>query len=128
MISHFSVSFQLNTLETSSLLDNWENGIGFQYCFPFTLLYKHGFMLHFIDYAVTLVPFFPPFVPLCPAPPPSTSIPHALSSCPWVVHISSLASPFPILFLTSPCLFCAYELCFLFSVTFPLQSLLPPLH
>ena len=37
-----------------------------------------------------------------------------LSSCPWVVHVSSLASPFPILFLTSPCLFSTYHLCCLF--------------
>ena len=42
-----------------------------------------------------------------------------LSSCPWVVHISSLASPFPILFLNSPCLFCTYQLCSLFPVPFP---------
>ena len=34
--------------------------------------------------------------PLLPALP-------LLSSCPWVVHISSLTSLFPILFLTSPC-------------------------
>ena len=52
-----------------------------------------------------------PFIPLCPTPPstlhPPTHqhSPHP-SSCPWVIHISSLASPFPILFLTPPCLFC----------------------
>ena len=44
----------------------------------------------------------------CPlySPPPCTPVPPIsappLSSCPWVVHISSLASPFPILFLTFP--------------------------
>ena len=37
--------------------------------------------------------------PSLPHPPP----PH--SSCPWVIHISSLASTFPILFLTSPVYF-----------------------
>ena len=56
-------------------------------------------------------------------PPPcilrSTSIPPSLSSYPWVIHVSSLASTFPILFLTSPCLFCTYHLCFLFPVPFP---------
>ena len=41
------------------------------------------------------------------------------SSCPWIVHTSSLASPFPILFLTSPRLFSIYHLCYLFSVPFP---------
>ena len=65
---------------------------------------------------------------ICPIPPPlfpSTlhfpCHPHTcppLSSCPWVIHISSLASPFPILYLTSPCLFCTYQLCFLFPVPF----------
>ena len=34
-------------------------------------------------------------------------IPHPLSSCPWVKLVSSLASPFPILFLTSPVYFVA---------------------
>ena len=52
------------------------------------------------------------------------AFPH-LSSCPWVVHIHSLASPFPILFLTSPCLFCPYHLCFLFPVSFPPFPSLP---
>ena len=33
-------------------------------------------------------------------------------SCPWVIHISSLASTFSILFLTSLCLFSTYHLCF----------------
>ena len=60
----------------------------------------------------------PPFIPLCPA--------HALplifppfSSCPWVILISSLASAFLILFLTSPCLFSTYHFCYLFPVPFP---------
>ena len=75
------------------------------------------FEVHFIDYAITVVPFF---LPLYPPPP---CIPH-LSSCPWVVHIRSLASPFPILFLTSPC---TYQLCFLFPVPFlPFSPLLLP--
>ena len=55
------------------------------------------------------------------SPPTCTTFPPAfppLRSCPWVIHISSLASPFPILFLTSLCLFCTYHLCFLFSVPF----------
>ena len=51
--------------------------------------------------------------------PPPYSIPSPFSSCPWILHISSLASPFPILFLTSPCLFCTYHSCILFPVPFP---------
>ena len=55
-------------------------------------------------------PISPPYSPLPGTLPPTRILPF--SSCPWVVHISSLASPFPILFLTSPCLFCTYNLCF----------------
>ena len=51
----------------------------------------------------TVAPF-PPFTPLHPAHPPLSHIPP-FSSCPWVIRISSLASPFPILFLTSPSIF-----------------------
>ena len=68
--------------------------------------------------------FFLSFIPLLPVPPLPPSFPH-LSSCPWVIHISSLASLFPILFLTSPCLFCAYQSCFLFPVPLPPFSPLP---
>ena len=48
-------------------------------------------------------PIFPHYSPP-PFPPHPPAFPH-LSSCPWVVHISSLASTFPILFLTAPCYF-----------------------
>ena len=47
-----------------------------------------------------------------------TSIPP-LSSYPWVVHISSLTSPFPILFLTFCSLFCTHHLCFFSPVPLP---------
>ena len=62
-------------------------------------------------------------LPLCSSQ-PSTPFPpqSTLSSCPWVVHISSLAFPFPILSLTSPCLFCTCQLCFLIPAPFPLFS------
>ena len=62
--------------------------------------------------------FFSLYSPL-PCNPLPPSFPH-LSSCPWVIHISSLASPFPILFLTSLCLFYTYYLCFLFLYLCPL--------
>ena len=56
-----------------------------------------------------------------PSPLPCTPLPSAspkLSSCPWVIGTSSLASTFPILFLTSPCLFSTYAtyLCYLFML------------
>ena len=47
---------------------------------------------------------FFPFIPLCPALPLPPAF-YSLSSCPWVLHINSLAYPFPILFLTSPLYF-----------------------
>ena len=78
----------------------------FKYVLLIMLLQLSHFFLSFIPLhpASLLLPVFP-------APP--------LSSCPWVIYVSSLASPFPILFLTSSCLFCTYYLCFLFPVPFP---------
>ena len=61
--------------------------------------------------------FFSPLFPSALHTPP-TSMPP-LSSCPWVVHSSYSASPFPKLFLTYPCLFSNYHLCYLFPVPFP---------
>ena len=62
--------------------------------------------------------FFLPFTPLHSIPFLFQHLP-TLSLCPLVVHISSLASTFPILFLTSLCLFSTYHLYYLFSVPFP---------
>ena len=45
-------------------------------------------------------------------------------SYPWVMHISSLASPFPLLYFTSPSLFCNC----LFVLLNPLTSSPTPLH
>ena len=42
-----------------------------------------------------------------------------ISSRSWVMQISSFDYLFPILFLTSPCLFCTYQLCFLVPAPFP---------
>ena len=47
------------------------------------------------------------FLPSIPVLPPT--FPH-FSSCPWVIHISYLASTFPLLFLHFPCLFSTYNL------------------
>ena len=59
-------------------------------------------------------------------PPPLHSNPSCpplpYSSCPWVIHVSSLASTFLIRFLPSSCLFSTYHLCYLFSVSFPSHS------
>ena len=76
------------------------------------------FLIYFIDYAITVVPFFLPFILLHPVPSLPPSFPQ-LSSCPWVIHTSYLASLFPVLVSTFPCLFCTYHLCFLFPVPCP---------
>ena len=69
---------------------------------------------------------FRPFTQLHPAHHlPPTFPPY--SSCPWIILISSLASTFPILFLTSSCLFSTYHLCYLFPVPF-FPPLLITLH
>ena len=98
------------------------------YSFFFVLFFflLFFFKVYFIDYAIIFVPFFLPFIPFCPISPFPPASP--VSSCPWVIHISSLASPFPILFLTSSCLFCNYQLYFLFPVRFPFFPFLLPPH
>ena len=56
-------------------------------------------------------------------PPPSSTY-HCLRqsphhcSCPWVMHISFLATPFPILYCISPWLFCNYLFVLLNALTF----------
>ena len=63
-------------------------------------------------------PSFPPLVPLYPSPPLQSyrQSPH-LCSCPWVMCVSSLASPFPILYFISPWLFCNYQFVLLNTLT-----------
>ena len=61
---------------------------------------------------------FSPFIPFLLARPLPPSF-LSFSSCTWVVHISSLVSTFPMLFLTSPCLFSPYHLCYLLPIPSP---------
>ena len=90
---------------------------------PSIIVLYSFFKIYFIDYAIIVVPFLPLHSPP-PCTPPPTHIPP-LSSCSWVIHISSLVSTLPILFLPSPCLFSTYQLCFLFPVLSLPFSLLP---
>ena len=82
----------------------------------FSLLYNN-FFKYILLIMLLQLSHFPSFILLCPAYPLLPAFPP-FSSCPWVVHINSLASTFPILFLTSPGLFSIYHLCYLFSVPF----------
>ena len=105
-----------------------------QFSHFFSAVAKHRLLGHgrvFLNYILLIMllqfsPFFSLYPPLPCTPKPSSISP--LSSCPWVVHISSLSSLFPIPFLTSPHLFYAYQLCFFFLVPFPCYSSLPPPH
>ena len=79
--------------------------------------------IYFIDYAITVIPVFP----LTP-PPTATPITYSnppLSSCPWFMHVSSLVTPLPILFLSSFCLFCTYQFVLLNPCTFPTPTPTP---
>ena len=73
-----------------------------------------------------LCPIFSPLYSPLPIPPP-TALPY-LSSCPWAVHINSLVSPFPTLFLTSPLSILYLPFMLLIPSSFsPILSLSPPL-
>ena len=84
----------------------------------FFLLFKNIFyLLCYYSCPIISSPLFPSALH---SPPTSIPHPHPLVHVHGLyVHISSSASTFPILFLTSPCLFHTYHLCFLFPVPFP---------
>ena len=94
----------------------------------FLYILTNTYLLYFFKYILLILllqlSHFLHFIPLCPAHPLSPTSPH-LSSCPWVIYISSLASTFLILSLTSPCLFSTYHLCYLFPVPFPPSPAFP---
>ena len=81
-----------------------------------SLFIYYSFILFKIYLSIMLLSC-PPLHSLHPAHPLPPTFP-SYSSCPWIIHISSLASTLPILFLPSPCLFSTYHLCYLFSLTF----------
>ena len=87
--------------------------------FPFSFFsFKYSLLLMLLQLSQFFSPLYPPSALYHPHPlafPP-------LSSCPCVIHISSLVSLFPILLLTYPCPFYAYHLCFLFPVPSPYYS------
>ena len=99
----------------------------FSFCTPLSVRFWkcfEFFKIYFIHQASTVGPIFPP----CSSP-PSTLLylwqSFLLSLCPWVMHISSLATLFPILFVTCPCLFCTYQFVLLTPSPFPPFSPFP---
>ena len=115
---HLHSSLYVSLLcNVSSLLQSLTCLLGFLFWYTIFFFILFYFKIYFIDSAITVVPF-PPFTLLHPAHTlPPTFLPY--SPCPWIIHISSLASTFPILFLPLPCLSSTYHLCYLFSVLFP---------
>ena len=87
-----------------------------------------GFSISHTILNLPLSIFYLPFMLLIPSTfsriLPSLQHPLPLSSYPWVVQ-SFLASPFPMLVLTPPCLFWTYHLCFLIPAPFPPLSRFP---
>ena len=91
----------------------------YQYTHMYSInIYLFIYILIYLLIMLLQLSHLPTFTPLHPAHPLPPTFP-SYSSCPWVIHISSLASTFPTLFLPSPCLFSTYHLCYLFSVPSP---------
>ena len=90
-----------------------------------SIIFIFFFKVYFIDYAFTVVPIFSPlYPPTLLHPPHHLASPHQQFMSMGYIY-KFFGSPFPILFLTFPCLFCAYLFCFLFPVPFPLILPLP---
>ena len=99
------------------------------YCQKRVCLLLYILFLNYISLIMLLQ--WPQFFSLCP-PPPSTpssfrQSPHHCS-CPWVMGISSLATSLPILYFTSPWLFCNYLFVLLNPFTsLPIPTRYPPI-
>ena len=95
-------------------------GIVIQKCIEFCwLFFKYILLIMLLQLSHFFSPLFPSTLQ-----PPLPLHPPTLSSCPWVVHISSLACVFPILFLTSPVYFvptiyASYSQAFLWASRLP---------
>ena len=79
---------------------------------PMFLFCEYILLIRLLHLSHFFSPIYSPL--LCNTFPPTS--PPSLSWYPWVIHVSSLASTFPILFLTG--LFYTYQLCSLFPVPF----------
>ena len=104
----------------SRSLNGFCNFIGYISFFQYNLIILFSIILIMSLQLSHFLLLFPPLfgIPLPSSNPPSQFMPmdHAYKF---------FGSSFPILFLTSPCLFCAYQLCFLIPSPFPLLSPFP---
>ena len=92
----FFAYFSTDPYQSVSLYNAWK------LTHPFVVLFKKHILLSMLLQLSQLFPLYPPVPNLEPHFPPAIPpLQPLLSSCPWAVHISSLASPFPILFWTS---------------------------
>ena len=92
--------------------------------------FQNFLKLYFINYAITVVLIFPPLHPSTQQPPHPQAIPPPLFMSMGHVYkcISSLTAPFPILYVTSPWLFCNYLFVLLYPLTSsPIPLGLPPI-
>ena len=95
----FSLSFERNSLEKTHLF----------FLFIFKIIFYWLFY-----YSCPIFPLCPPL----PSTPCSLRQPPHYCSCPCVMRISSLATPFPVLYFTSPWLFCNYLFVLFFKILF----------
>ena len=79
--------------------------------------YQTSFLIYFIDYAITVVPFSPLYSPAPCTPAPSRIPPLQFMSMGHTYKFFGFSISHTI--LNHPCLFCTYQLCFLFPVPFP---------
>ena len=119
-IIYITVSLKLH--KESQKLPFWNLRVWFECVYWLKKPYDHLKIYIFYWLCYYTCPFFPlPFISLSRVPYLPLSFPH-LSSCPWVIHISSLASPFPILLLTSPSIL---YLLFMLLILYTFTSLSP---
>ena len=93
--------------------------------YTLSLLIFLFFKVHFIDYAITVVPFFSPLY----SPLPCTLLPTSIPPPPQFMSMGHACKFFGFsisyTILNPPYLFCTYQLCFLFSVPFPHSHTVP---
>ena len=128
LLSRHNTVYILKYMVPDFLYANKLHLFGIMLCTCFVTWFKIFFWVFvFLNYILLIMLLqLSQFFPLCP-PPPRTprslrQSPHHCS-CPWVMCISSLATPFAILYFTPPWLLCNYLSALLNPLT---SSPIPP--